>query len=99
VHHIARALRRSRGLEYAVLGGLLASLCGGVIAPFTALSSPVTFLLVPAFVYGAIMGALYRRFAGLEPEPLPEPVIVTDVNTLVRADHSSRQGHSVVFPD
>jgi hypothetical protein len=45
------------------------------------------------------MGALYRRFAGLEPEPLPEPVIVTDVDTLVSADHSSRQGHRVVFTD
>jgi hypothetical protein len=99
VHHTARACHRSRGLEYAVLGGLMACLCGGVIAPFTALSSPVPLLLVPAFVYGAIMGALYRRFAGLEPEPLPEPIIVTDVNTLVGADHSSRQGHGVVFTD
>jgi hypothetical protein len=99
VHHVARALHRSRGLEYAVLGGLMGSLCGIVIAPFMALSSPATFLLILAFGFGAIMGASYRRFAGLEPEPLPEPVIVTDVNTLVSADHSSRQGHGVVFTD
>ena len=32
---------------------------------------------------GAIMGALYRRFAGLEPVPLPEAVIATDPNALV----------------
>jgi hypothetical protein len=48
---------------------------------------------------GAIMGAVYRRFAGIEPVPLLEPVIVTDENTLVPADHPSRQGHSVMFVD
>jgi hypothetical protein len=95
-HHIARAAHRSRGIEYACLGSLMSALCGIVIAPFTPVSS-IMFLIVPAIVYGAIMGALYRRFAGIEPTPLPEPVIVTDENTLVLADHSSRQGHGVVF--
>jgi hypothetical protein len=99
VHHIARALHRSRGLDYALVGAAMGCLCGVVVAPFTALTAPVPFLLVPALLYGAIMGELYRRFAGLEPEPLPEPVIVTDVDTLVSADHSSRQGHRVVFTD
>ena len=86
-HHIARALHRSRGFEYAALGGLVAALCSLVIAPFAAFSS-VTFVLVPAIAYGAIMGALYRRFAGIEPVP-----------PLVPVDHSSRQGHGVVFTD
>jgi len=99
VHHIARALHRSRGLEYALVGGLMGSLCGIVVAPFTALISPLPFLLIPSFIFGAIMGGLYRRFAGLEPQPLPEPIIVADVNTLVSADHSSRQRHGVVFTD
>jgi hypothetical protein len=98
VHHVARAFHRCGGWDYAVIGGLAASLCGILVAPFTPLS-PGLFLLVAGFVYGAIMGALYRRFAGLEPVPLPEPVIVADVNTLVSADHSSRQGHGVVFGD
>jgi hypothetical protein len=97
MHHTARALHRSGGLDYAVLGGAMGFVCGIVVAPFTALTAPGPFLLLPAFVYGAMMGAAYRRFAGLEPVPLPEPVIVTDANTLVGAEHSSRQGHSVVF--
>jgi hypothetical protein len=95
-HHIARAIRRSRGIEYACLASLMSALCSIAVAPFTPVSS-IMFLLVPAMIYGAIMGALYRRFAGLEPMPLPEPVIVTDENTLVHADHSSRQGHGVMF--
>jgi hypothetical protein len=95
-HHIARAIHRSRGIEYACLGSLLSGLCSICVAPFAPVSS-IMFLLLPAIVYGAIMGALYRRFAGLEPMPLPEPVLVTDENTLVPADHSSRRGHQVMF--
>jgi hypothetical protein len=95
-HHIARAIRRSRGIEYSCLGSLLSALCSIVVAPFVPVSS-IMFLLAPAVIYGAIMGALYRRFAGIEPMPLPEPVIVTDEDTLVPADHSSRQGHGVMF--
>jgi hypothetical protein len=95
-HHIARAIHRSRGVEYACLGSLMSALCGIVVAPFPPVSS-IIFLLVPAIIYGAIMGALYRRFAGIEPMPLPEPAIVADENTLVPADHASRRGHGVVF--
>jgi hypothetical protein len=97
-HHIARALHRSRGSEYAVLAGLVAAACSVVIAPFAPFTS-VAFVLVPAVIYGAIMGALYRRFAGIEPVPLPEPVIVADHDSLVPADHPSRQGHVVVFTE
>jgi hypothetical protein len=97
-HHIARALDRSGALEYAALASLMTALCSVVIAPFTPFASAM-FLLVPAIIYGAIMGVLYRRFAGIEPIPLPESVIVTDENTLVPADHPSRQRHSVLFTD
>ena len=98
-HHIARALHRQSGVAYAALGGLLAALCSGVAVPFMPIFASETFPLVSATMCGAIMGALYRRFAGIEPVPLPEPVIVTDENTLVPADHPSRQGHSVMFVD
>lgn len=97
-HHVARGLHRSGGLEYAALGGLMAAVCSIVIAPFTPFAT-APLLVAPATAYGAIMGALYRRFAGIEPVPLPEPVIVTDANTLVPANHSSRQGHGVMFTD
>lgn len=97
-HHVARALHRNGGFDYAALGALLAALCSMVIAPFTPFTS-VVFPLGTAIMCGAIMGALYRRFAGIEPAPLPEPVIVTDEKTLVPDDHPSRQGHSVIFVD
>jgi hypothetical protein len=43
------------------------------------------------------MGALYRRFAGLEPLPLPEAVLANDSNALVGADHPARRQHSVIL--
>jgi hypothetical protein len=97
-HHIARALHRTQGWEYAVLGALVAVLCCIALARFSPFTS-ITVLLALAVICGATMGALYRGLAGIEPVPLPEAVIVTDQNTLVPADHPSRQGHSVVFVD
>jgi hypothetical protein len=97
-HHLARALHWDGGLQYAGLGALLAAVCSVVVAPFTPFTS-VVFMLIPATAFGAIMGALYRRFAGIEPVPLPEPIIVADENALVSADHSSRRAHQVVFTD
>jgi hypothetical protein len=95
-HHIARALRRNRGHEYAAIGSLMAALCAALFAPLTPMT-PIFLLLAPAVVYGAIMGALYRRFAGIEPVPLPETVIATDEAALVGADHPSRRQHSVIL--
>jgi hypothetical protein len=94
-HHIARALRRTRGYEYAAIGSLMAGLCAGLLA----LVMPVTpgFLLTLAVVCGAIMGALYRRFAGIEPTPLPEVVLATDEAALVSADHPSRRQRTVIL--
>ena len=55
-------------------------------------------LLLPTVaVAGALMGAIYRRFAGLEPLPLPEAVLATDPAHLVAADHPTRQGHTVIM--
>ena len=95
-HHVARALHRSRGLEYTVIGSLMAGACAFVIAPFMPITS-VIYLMTPALVYGAIMGALYRRFAGIEPVPVPEAVLAEDESALVGADHPSRQQHNVLF--
>ena len=46
---------------------------------------------------GWISMAVYRRFAGMEPRPLPEPVIATDLDALVPEDHPSRRFHAVVL--
>jgi hypothetical protein len=96
VHHLARALRCQRPLGYSMIGGVMAMICALLLAPISPVTS-VTYVLGPAAVYGAIMGALYRRFAGLEPLPLPEAVIASDPNALVGADHPARQQHRVIL--
>jgi hypothetical protein len=50
-----------------------------------------------AAIVGALMGAVYRRFAGIEPLPLPEAVLAEDPRTLVPADHPSRRTHTVIM--
>jgi hypothetical protein len=95
IHHIARALGRSGGGEYAVIGSLVAAGCFALLIPILA---GMMFVLLPASVVnGAIMGALYRRFAGIEPVPLPEIVIATDAQALVGVDHPSRRQHGVIL--
>ncbi len=96
LHHIARALHRNRAFEYAGIGSLMAVICVILFSPLIPVTS-FFFLPFAAAGYGAIMGALYRRFAGLEPVPLPEAVIATDPNALVGADHPSRQRHGVIL--
>jgi hypothetical protein len=94
IHHIARALRRSRGGEYAAIGSLVAAGCVVLLMPAFGV---MPLLLATAVVNGGIMGALYRRFAGIEPVPLPEVVIATDTQALVGADHPSRRQHGVIL--
>ncbi|WP_420968821.1 hypothetical protein [Bradyrhizobium sp. B120] len=96
VHHLARAFRRCRGLDYSVIGGLSGVLCIGLFAPFIP-AAHIAYLVMPACAYGAVMGALYRRFAGLEPLPLPEIVLANDEHALVGADHPSRRQHGVML--
>ena len=96
LHHIARALRRHRAFEYAALGGVMALICAYLLMPLTPFTS-VSYLFIPAIGYGAIMGALYRRFAGLEPLPLPEAVIADDPDALVGADHPARRRRGVIL--
>lgn len=95
-HHTARALGRARGAQYAGIGAAYAAMFALLAGPFTAFTS-VTFLIIPSTVAGALMGALYRRFAGIEPMPLPEPIIVTDVEALVPADDPARRSHSILL--
>lgn len=94
VHHVARAMGRRSAWEYAAIGGGAAFVCMLLLVLVVPLFAA---LLVPAAFCGAIMGALYRRFAGLEPVPLPEVVIATDPNALVGADHPSRHQHGVIL--
>jgi hypothetical protein len=94
LHHVARAMDRRSAWEYAAIGGVAALACALLLAFVVPL---LAILVVPAAFCGAVMGALYRRFAGLEPLPLPETVIATDPNALVGADHPSRHQHGVIL--
>jgi hypothetical protein len=100
-HGVARALRRIRGLDYAGIGALTGVAFGIVLIPFGSWPSfPFTgvgFLILPLAVIGAIMMAVYRRFAGLEPRALPEPVLATEIEALVAEDHPSRHTHAVLL--
>lgn len=92
-HAIARSLNRMRGVDYAVIGASIGCAVALAAAGFL---SPV--LTIPASaITGALMGGIYRRFAGLEPLPLPESVLATDPAHLVPTDHPTRQGHTVIM--
>ena len=102
-HGLARGLRRIRGFEYAGLGALFGLALGLALIPFAAwqafpfTGAGVAFLTPPLMVCGAIMMAVYRRFAGIEPRSLPEPVLAREVEALVPEDHPSRRSHVVVL--
>ena len=92
VHQVARAMGRRSAWEYAAIGG--------VAVACTLLLVLVVPSSLPSWCRrrfaAAIMGALYRRFAGLEPMPLPEAVIATDPNALVGATSVAAQ-HGVIL--
>ena len=91
-HAIVRAMGSARTLDYVLVGAGAGFVVGCMLIGFV---KPL--LLLPyALVSGGLMGAAYRRFAGLEPLPLPEAVLANDVNALVPADHPSRRGHTVI---
>jgi hypothetical protein len=92
-HALARSLRRTRGLDYAAIAAVL-----NCIPACMLLAMVGAALLFPlAAITGAVMGATYRRFAGIEPLPLPEDVLATDPRALVPEDHPSRRTHAVVM--
>jgi hypothetical protein len=96
VHYIARSLGLMRVRDYAAMGAAGGLAFAVLVFPFSPFLS-LGFLLVPALLSGAVMGAMYRRFAGLEPVPLPEAVIVSDEESLVGADDPGRRSHSILL--
>jgi hypothetical protein len=94
-HGIARGLKRTTGLQYAGIGALVGVALSLVLLP---ISGGVSLVLTPLLAgLGAIMMAVYRRFAGIEPRPLPEPVLATDLEALVPEDHPARRSRVVVL--
>lgn len=91
-HVLARVMGRSSGADYAAIAAGVAML--GACTLLGRLQPLLLFSL--AALMGAIMGASYRKIAGLEPLPLPDPVQVRDPATLVAADHPTRRMYAVV---
>lgn len=96
LHHTARVLDRHRAWEYGSIGAAMALLCAWLVSPMAPIV-PDFALMTSAVLCGAIMGTLYRRFAGLEPVPLPESVIAADPRSLVGADDPARRQHQVIL--
>lgn len=93
-HALARALRRTRGMDYALIGAAIGAI-GSLL--LVSLLNGVGFIMLLGAAVGAIMGAIYRRFAGIEPLPLPEDVLAEDLSALVPGDHPSRKSHLVIY--
>jgi hypothetical protein len=96
LHHVARALGRHLAWEYAAIGAAMTLTCAFLGSPMVPMMSGFSLMTFAVFC-GAIMGALYRSFAGLEPVPLPEAVIATDPDALVGADDPARRQHKVIL--
>lgn len=96
VHGLARALKRTAALGYGgcgAVGGLAVAI---LLAPFNPLSA-LGFLVIPMVLVGAAVGGTYRRFAGVEPLPLPEPVLVRDIEAVVPENHPDRSTRQIVL--
>ena len=92
-HAAARVVRRTGGLDYAIIGAVV----GGVLISAALLMFFPPSLFPIAIVAGALMGAIYRRFAGLEPLALPEAVLAIDRATLVGEHDPARRTRAVIM--
>jgi hypothetical protein len=91
-HTVARLARRTRGMDYAILGAVVMTVACLAFLMYV----PPTYFS-PLVIAGALMGAVYRRFAGLEPLALPEAVLATDPATLVAEDDPARRTRAVIL--
>jgi hypothetical protein len=84
-HKVAQRFRVTTTGGYAGVGFGTCIAVGILLPPF---------LVAAPFAAGAM--ALYRRWAGVEPVPLPGDVVVRDPRALVGADHAARHYRRVV---
>jgi hypothetical protein len=85
IHNICRYFKITRSGGYALMGFAMSFVCGLLIFPLI-LISPMM----------AISLNIYRRWAGLEPVGLPDPVIVRDPANLISANHPRRSYHQII---
>ncbi len=91
-HAAARVTRRTGGIDYAIIGAVIGAVASAALLMFIPAG-----LFPVGIIAGAIMGAIYRRFAGLEPLALPEAVLATDRATLVGEHDSARRTRAVIM--
>lgn len=91
-HALARSLRRTRPLDYAMIGAAV-----GVTASMAmAAAIPIMLLAVFGTLIGGVMGFIYRRFAGTKPLRRRDDVRATNPEALAAEDHPARKAHAVV---
>jgi hypothetical protein len=92
-HAMARSLQRIGSVDYAVIGAIVsfsAALLMSSLLP--------TVMLMPAVILaGALMGAAYRRFAGLEPLSLPKAILATVPRHFAGKRHPARRSRAVII--
>jgi hypothetical protein len=92
-HAMARSLQRIDSVDYAVIGAIVSF--GAALMMSSLLPS---VMLMPAVILaGALMGAAYRRFAGLEPLSLPKAILATIPRHLAGKRHPARRSHAVII--
>lgn len=88
-HALARNLQRMRVVDYAAIGAGVSLVAASITVSFV----PAPVLLPTVVMTGALMGGVYRRFAGLE--PLPEPGLAADPRHLAGEHHRAPHGSAV----
>ena len=84
-HKLAQKFKIVSTGGYCLMGFGACFAIGFLLPPFWLLAPPT-----------AVSMLIYRRWAGLEPEPLPPDVHVSDERALVGADHPARRYHKVI---
>lgn len=84
-HRIAQKFRITAPGAYSMTAFASCIAIGLIVPPFLVAAVPTAFSM-----------ALYRRWAGLEPVPLPDHVVVADERALIPANHAARKYHKVV---
>jgi hypothetical protein len=92
-HAMARSLQRIGSVDYAVIGAIVS--LGAALMTSSLL--PTAMLMPAVILAGALMGAAYRRFAGLEPLSLPKAVLATVPRHLASKRHPARRSHAVII--
>jgi hypothetical protein len=92
-HAMARSLQRIGSVDYAVIGAIVSFSAALLMSSLL----PTVMLMPAVIVAGALMGAAYRRFAGLEPLSLPKAILATVPRHFAGKRHPARRSRAVII--